>query len=869
MKSEIVNLSETSQSVLEEKIPSSSVVVGVVTTVSSSLSMEDTSNAELSNKTLYTLIERFYDKYNPERKASVKEAMDWYKGREIYLLKDLKEKYGVKEYPPFDNFEKTYKRLNVNINTNNNKNNISSPSPKKINNTNSNPNSLTNAFTSPSLQNISIQGLLQSTIGMGLNFNEKATSSSSGLKATRLFSSAAPAVELDESSSVNTNVGMNVGMNVPPSINMQELSSDIAQRVLTGFHTFTSTSSNASNLGMGMKMINTLHNNANANANTNTNISANTTTTTTTTIDVNVDNNIAAPIDAEPNLKHAHVNIDGIDNNNNNIKNDVDVNVDECMDIYEEEEEEEEVSILKLSIDVNGIVNLDMNEYSRGNSNTNSNSNGKVDHAKVGDMIPIVTSSLLEHVVDEDKAEVKDVMNTDDGVGIGINININTGVAEENHLHAFITRLIGQVSSYEKDVTTGNAYTKSKLGDISRYLTRMKADKEEETCKSPGIAPGSGAILELDARVQELESCLKACKVRMENKHKQLQETVHLNHMLGAQVRYLAFKSYEQQFPLIDAHENISSLIEKLSVENVSAVSCNEKSGACRDCFAYGFLCNKLGEHTFMSIQINSGDNKNETDKISFSCPSLEKEEKEVTCLKKLNRLLHSAYMGSRVENRILRKESLVHQQRVREQQAIMDDLHEKLNAASSELEMINNNQDSLAVTAVKLTSALTSVDKYKNELLYHTKSTVELKANYESILTENHQLKSSVKSLSQANEQLVTLYQSHSMKIEEIAKENYAASIERIILEREDVIARMTQAFEKEMEFKALQHQESQREYQNLRNELKKSRNSEFSKSRECMYLQEQLIESANRIGVLKKQLNDFLRSDSHLAPA
>jgi len=70
-------------------------------------------------------------------------------------------------------------------------------------------------------------------------------------------------------------------------------------------------------------------------------------------------------------------------------------------------------------------------------------------------------------------------------------------------------------------------------------------------------------------------------------------------------------------------------------------------------------------------------------------------------------------------------------------------------------------------------------------------------------------------------------------------------------------------------MEFKAQQHQESQREYQNLRNELKKSRNAEFSKARECMYLQEQLIEAANRINILKKQLGDFMRTDAHLAPA
>jgi len=48
---------------------------------------------------------------------------------------------------------------------------------------------------------------------------------------------------------------------------------------------------------------------------------------------------------------------------------------------------------------------------------------------------------------------------------------------------------------------------------------------------------------------------------------------------------------------------------------------------------------------------------------------------------------------GSRVENRILLRESLVHQQRVSEQQAVMDDLQDKLSSASAQLETINNTQ--------------------------------------------------------------------------------------------------------------------------------------------------------------------------------
>jgi len=92
---------------------------------------------------------------------------------------------------------------------------------------------------------------------------------------------------------------------------------------------------------------------------------------------------------------------------------------------------------------------------------------------------------------------------------------------------------------------------------------------------------------------------------------------------------------------------------------------------------------------------------------------------------------------------------------------------------------------DSLAVTAVKLTNALTSVDKLKSELNFHTKSTVDLyvivlksrcltkwflrKEKCDSLIIENHQLKSSVKSLSEANQQLVKLYQSHSMLVDSV----------------------------------------------------------------------------------------------------
>lgn len=60
-----------------------------------------------------TLLEGFYQKFNPSKLSSIDEILESFKNNKIELLLSLKVKYNLTKYDPFDNFVEKNKILNV------------------------------------------------------------------------------------------------------------------------------------------------------------------------------------------------------------------------------------------------------------------------------------------------------------------------------------------------------------------------------------------------------------------------------------------------------------------------------------------------------------------------------------------------------------------------------------------------------------------------------------------------------------------------------------------------------------------------------------------------------------------------------------
>lgn len=75
----------------------------------------------------------------------------------------------------------------------------------------------------------------------------------------------------------------------------------------------------------------------------------------------------------------------------------------------------------------------------------------------------------------------------------------------------------------------------------------------------------------------------------------------------------------------------------------------------------------------------------------------------------------------------------------------------------------------------------------------------------------------------------------------------------ERLLLEREETIAKLSLAFDRDREVRLALQQELQKEMQRLRNELMKSRKAETMREKELAFLQAQFIEAVDRISELE----------------
>ena len=82
----------------------------------------------------------------------------------------------------------------------------------------------------------------------------------------------------------------------------------------------------------------------------------------------------------------------------------------------------------------------------------------------------------------------------------------------------------------------------------------------------------------------------------------------------------------------------------------------------------------------------------------------------------------------------------------------------------------------------------------------------------------------------------------------------------EAVLLEREDMLARLRSTADLTNELKIAVAVETQRELQRLRDELFKARRNETQKERESSFLQRQLVEAARRIAQLTVESEQLL---------
>lgn len=119
--------------------------------------------------------------------------------------------------------------------------------------------------------------------------------------------------------------------------------------------------------------------------------------------------------------------------------------------------------------------------------------------------------------------------------------------------------------------------------------------------------------------------------------------------------------------------------------------------------------------------------------------------------------------------------------------------------------------------------------------------------------------VKDSLLSSTQSKQDLSEIYSQHIKNSETDAMDYIRSLSERLLLEREEAIAKMSAAFEHDREVRQTFHHEINRELTRLREELFKSRRAEAQREREMAFLQSQLIDAVERIASLDKRSREL----------
>lgn len=203
-----------------------------------------------------------------------------------------------------------------------------------------------------------------------------------------------------------------------------------------------------------------------------------------------------------------------------------------------------------------------------------------------------------------------------------------------------------------------------------------------------------------------------------------------------------------------------------------------EESKICLDCVQYMELCERLGIVTLSSSK-NLGDceaevsentsspgNNQDTMNESNTCIDINEMKQQftnlqsiITSLKRSVKVLHSAYVGSRVELRFAFQESSLHERRIIEQQIEIESLQAKLSKLSLELQTLTSNSFDSKKAFIE---ANTSMERFK---IHNIKLQMQVKEKDERIkklVEEVSRLKDSITSSTVSKRDLAEIYSQH-----------------------------------------------------------------------------------------------------------
>ena len=266
----------------------------------------------------------------------------------------------------------------------------------------------------------------------------------------------------------------------------------------------------------------------------------------------------------------------------------------------------------------------------------------------------------------------------------------------------------------------------------------------------------------------------------------------------------------------------------------------------------------------------DSGDNAPSDDDTAHMSPT--ELALEVTRLRLKVRAAETSWTASRAELCLAVRQGAVAEQRVSEQQASITSLTAQLARTTSELHASGSaSSDQLRR---QMSDTTVDLNKHKRLLAIAERTIHERSGELAEAHDEINLLQGSLAAARMSQDDLVTLCGQYSKDSESAAVDYVRSFSERVLLEREDVIARLSALKDLDRELRSLGTIEAQKELQRLREELFKCRRSETQKERENVFLQKQLILAFfNRIrhiigqNILKRQGAHFARLNLNIS--
>jgi chromosome segregation ATPase len=296
---------------------------------------------------------------------------------------------------------------------------------------------------------------------------------------------------------------------------------------------------------------------------------------------------------------------------------------------------------------------------------------------------------------------------------------------------------------------------------------------------------------------------------------------ISLQYRLGAQVRYLAGRTIESA--LIDREEGKATIdgaastgdwvtmkVDQTLSELISSLACSAESVAVAT----------AQSDSSLTPEYREGDSLIHAKLLSLS----------------------SSLTAARIELRLAIKSQLKTEHALSELQESYDQLQKRY----ANLEKEQDDSDVFGRTA--------RPNKYTVDLESEKKIN-QLERDLAEAKEQIRQLNEEVTIANAQKVEMNAMYAISMQSVEKRAAEAVGMMVERMQLEREEVLARMNEVYQIERELRTQSAAELQKELSKVREELYKSKHREATKEMEVAFLQAQLLDAADRINILMSE--------------